>query len=128
MNPDSARRYLERHEYPAHVIQGGLEGLLSGWERVARSVAKGEVQYQDDYLNDMDGRHVLEKMLPHLDPAQRSEADKRLAEADGLIRGHLIATRGCLWGEENARKHEYSRDRHWWYYHRPKTVDTTWTD
>ena len=64
-------------------------------------------------------------MLPHLDAEQRRDAEDRLAEADALIRPHVIPTAQCIWGDENARKHGYTRDRDWWYYHRPRVVDDT---
>ena len=50
-------------------------------------------------------------MLPHLDAEQRRDAEDRLAEADALIRPHVIPTAQCIWGDENARKHVYTRDR-----------------
>ena len=125
---DSARRYLRERGYPPHVIDGGLARLLRDWDLIARSVAAGEVQYQDDYLNDMDGRSMLADMIPHLDPQQQSEARERVAEADARIRPHLNPTASYIWGEENAQKYGYSRDRHWWYYHRPRVIDATWRD
>ena len=79
---DSARRFLLERHYPNHVVDGGLERLLRVWEHLAESVAQGEVQYQDDYLNDMDGRAILEELLPHLEISERAEAQRRLALAD----------------------------------------------
>lgn len=125
---DSAREYLRAHRYPEHVVAGGLNYLLDGWDAVARSVAAGEVLFQDDYLNDMDGRCILAEMLPNLAPDQQHEAASRIATADALIRPHLISTAGCIWGSENERRHGYTRDFHWWYYHRPSTVDESWRD
>ena len=126
--PDSARAYLRTHGYPSHVVEGGLAYLLARWEGVAKSVSAGEVQYQDDYLNDVDGRHTLAEMLADLSSDQRSQADARIATADTLMRPHLLRTESCLWGEENERTHSYRRELHWWYYHRPRIVDETWRD
>jgi hypothetical protein len=125
---DSARQYLRDHTYPRHVVDGGLEYLLSGWEIVCESVAHGEIQYQDDYLNDMDGRQILAELRPHLDVEQLREADERIARADALIRANLVATTICIWGEENAHKHGYVRERDWWYFHRPTVVEEGWRD
>ena len=125
---DSARAYLRRHGYPEHVVAGGLEYLVVGWEKVAHSVAGGRVQFQDDYLNDMDGRHVLWKMLPELSSEEQARAHSRVAAADAVIRPHLTPTKGCLWGTENERKYGYRRDTHWWYYHRPNIVEDGWRD
>jgi hypothetical protein len=123
---DSARAYLRAHGYPSHVVEGGLEYLLRGWESVARSVARGEVQYQDDYLNDVDGRHIIFEMMPDLSPDQRAEAEDRVGAADSMLRLNLIPTNECLWGLENDVRHGYSRAVHWWYYHRPRLVDESW--
>lgn len=122
---EEARSYLRLKSYPSHIVEGGLERLVRNWERVAESVASGEEQYQDDYLNDMDGRAIIEEVLSHLGGG--SEAmQKRVQAADSLIRQHLIPTEECLWGEKNARKYGYSREKDWWYYHRPKVVDDSW--
>jgi len=53
---------------------------------------------------------------------------ERLGRTDSLIRPHLVPTAKCIWGEDNERRYGYSRDRDWWYYHRPRVVDETWTD
>jgi hypothetical protein len=125
---DSARQYLSDRAYPRHVIDGGLEFLLSGWERVCESVARGEVQYRDDYLNDMDGRQILAEMRSHLDAEQVREADVRIAKADAKIRANLVPTKTCIWGDENARKSGFVPGRNWWYYHRPRVVESGWRD
>src|SRR5687767_1241951 len=125
---DSARMYLVTHDYPDHVVQGGLLRLLDDWERLAVSVAKGEPQEQDDYLNDVDGRHILDQILPSLDADQRELATTRLARIDSIIRPHLVPTDACVWGTANEAKYEYERARHWWYYHRPRAVDDLWRD
>ena len=123
---DSARAFLRANRYPDHVIEGGLERLLDGWESIASSVASGEVQFQDDYLNDVDGRHILHLMLPDLTDEQRVLATRRLAAADNQIRPHLVRTTECIWGVENEQRYKYDEATHWWYYHRPRTVDESW--
>lgn len=125
---DRLTRYLSERGYANHVVQNGLEGLLQSWAEIVESVASGEVQYQDDYLNDMDGRRILEEALAFVEPDQAETVMERIRTADTRILVHLVPTAGCIWGEENARKHGYSRDRDWWYYHRPRVVDETWRD
>jgi hypothetical protein len=125
---DSARLYLLTHDYPSHVVQGGLMRLLDDWERLAVSVAKGQEQEQDDYLNDVDGRHILAAMLPSLDSELHDLAVTQLARIDSIIRPHLVPTSVCIWGSDNEAKYGYDRERHWWYYHRPRIVDRLWRD
>lgn len=123
---DPVREYLQRQQYADFVVSGGLPWLVSAWERVVESIVRGEEQYEDDYLNDMDGRRILAEALEVAAPDERALWEPRVAAADERVRAHLVPTEECLWGEENAAKYGYSRDRDWWYYHRPHTVDDSW--
>ena len=123
---DPVRDFLASREYADFVIRDGLPGLVASWEAAVASVAGGEEQYQDDYLNDMDGRRILEEAMAAAPPAERSAWAERVRVADETIRRHLVPTASCLWGEENAAKHGYSRDVDWWYYHRPIVVGESW--
>jgi hypothetical protein len=123
---DVVRDYLRSHGYADFVVRDGLAGLVRSWERTVASVAAGEEQYQDDYLNDMDGRRILEEALEVAGPEDRSNWVDRVRVADDTIRGHLVPTNGCIWGDDNAVKHGYSRERDWWYYHRPRKVEGDW--
>jgi hypothetical protein len=123
---DVVREYLRSRKYADFVVRDGLAGLVRSWERVVGSVVSGEEQYQDDYLNDMDGRRILAEALEVAPPEERSQWAERVRIADEMIRRHLIPTSGCIWGDENAVKHGYSRERDWWYYYRPKKVEQEW--
>lgn len=116
---DVVREYLRRQDYADHVVRGGLEGVVCRWERFVESVASGEPQEIDDYLNEMDGRRILEEALTVAPPDEQSLWLPRVRAADGSMRSHLIPTEECLWGEHNARKYGYTREHDWWYYHRP---------
>jgi hypothetical protein len=93
--------------------------LVYRWELMTLSVARGETQFRDDYLNDMDGRHVLEEALNVAPVNERSRFADRVRRADDEIRRYLVATDECIWGAENAKIYGYSRERDWWYYHQP---------
>jgi hypothetical protein len=123
---DPVRDFLRRQQCADFIIVGGLSLLVTDWEAVVGSVARGEEQYEDDYLNDVDGRRILDDALKVAPPAERARWEPRVAAADAQIRPHLLATRECLWGEENAGKYGYTRERDWWYYHRPRIVDPSW--
>ncbi|MCA1837745.1 MAG: hypothetical protein LC674_02970 [Actinobacteria bacterium] len=47
-------------------LEGDLEGLIRDWERGAASLASGEEQYQDDYLNRHGWTKGLEEVLDRL--------------------------------------------------------------
>ena len=125
---DVVREYLKAKQCADFVVRDGLEGLVRGWERVAASVAAGEEQFQDDYLNDMDGRRILAEALAIAPSEERGNFDARIAAADKMIRSNLVPTQTCIWGEANSVKYGYDRERDWWYFHRPRVVEKDWRD
>lgn len=126
----SVRAFLRARGCPPGVVAGGLEGLIAEWERVAESVEQGyPLDTLDDYLNDMDGRELIEEALAavpgarggSLDAADARAAslDVRLAAADARIRSALVPALACLWGEAIAARHRWSAAREWWYFMKP---------
>ena len=73
MRADNAvHEFLLSRGCPDDVVQMGLEGLLGEWERAVAQVESGYPLGLDDYLNDLDGRQLLEESLevaPDLDRA-----------------------------------------------------------
>ena len=65
---DPVGEFLRNRGCPEHVVRGGLRGLVESWEEVVRSVEEGYSLGLDDYLNDMDGRQLIEEVL-HVVPA-----------------------------------------------------------
>jgi len=124
---DVVRNYLQRLGCPDFVVQGGIARLIERWERVVASVVAGQEQFEDDYLNDMDGRGILEEVLAVAPPIERNLWSDRIAAADQRIRSHLLPTRECIWGKENAQSRGYARERDWWYFHRPRVVEPGWS-
>jgi hypothetical protein len=123
---DVVRDYLQQRGYADYVVSEGIEGLVKRWEHVVASVVSQQEQFQDDYLNDMDGRRILEEALAVATPEESARWKVRVADADQQIRSHLVPTTECLWGEQNARAYGYSRERDWWYFHRPEVVESEW--
>ena len=126
----SVREFLRARGCPARVVAGGLEGLIAEWERVAESVEQGyPLDTLDDYLNDMDGRELIEEALAAVPgarggsltagDARAASLDVRLAAADARIRSALVPARACLWGETNAARHGWNTAREWWYFMKP---------
>lgn len=124
--PDPVRAYCRTKGYAAHVVQGGMPYLVESWERVVESVVSGEVQFQDDYLNDMDGRRILEEALAVASPKQKAQFSERIAAADQRFLAVAVPTKECIWGDENAVKHRWKREKQWWYFHRPPNVEHEW--
>ena len=119
--PDPVRRYLEERGAAAHVIEGGLEGLVRGWEDAVEAVAGGyPLDTLDDYLDDLDGRQILADALTI---APREDADRlrpRIAASDARFRGLVVPTSRPLWGERAAAVHGWTADGSWWYWSRPR--------
>lgn len=65
---DPVREFLQWQQYAGFGVSAGLAGLVAGWRRVVDPVARGDEQYEDDYLNDVDGRRILAEAL-HVAPA-----------------------------------------------------------
>jgi len=101
-----------------------FEELVADWEREVASISAGKPRCDEDcYLNEMDGRRILHDVLEAAPDGEFVEWRNRVSKADDLVRPHLVPTRECIWGERNAATHGYDRDRHWWYFHRPRVDD-----
>lgn len=121
---DPVRDYLRSKSYAKHVVEGGLEYLLSSWEAVAASVAGREPQQYDEYLNDADGRRILSEVLTRAPPANMTaQYRERIEDADRLAMTGLVPASECIWGKSIASRRGWHRDRDWWYYHRPAAIE-----
>jgi hypothetical protein len=111
---DPVREFLKRRGSAEHVVRGGLPGLVENWERVVESVKRVYNLGLDDYLNDMDGRQLLDEAL------KLAKADQvnieRVRRADESMRLLVKPIGRSLWGEENAKEHGWSADKNWWYF------------
>ena len=118
---DRVRRFLAERGSPRHVVDGGLEGLLCGWEETVAAVAAGyPLDTLDDYLNDLDGRQILGEALALAPRAEARRLRARLDAADARFRELVVPTARCLWGDRAADEHDWSVDRSWWYWSRPR--------
>ncbi len=115
----SDQEFLKEKGAADHVINGGLGGLVETWEKVVASVQQGYPFSLDDYLNDLDGRQLLEETLAVISEEERQEYHKRLQRADALMRTLVQPTEKCLWGDQAARSEGWTREKNWWYFFRP---------
>ncbi len=119
--PDPVRHFLAERGSPPHVVQGGLEGLLRGWEETVTAVAAGyPLDTLDDYLNDLDGRQILEEALTFVPPHRSVALHRRLALADSRFLSLVTPVSRCLWGDRAARDNGWDPHRSWWYWRRPR--------
>ena len=118
---DAVRRFLRARGSPAHVVEEGLEGLVRGWEETVERVAAGyPLDTIEDYLNDLDGRQLLDEALPVASPRAGRAARGRVEVADARFHALATPTTRCLWGDRAAEEHGWSIERNWWYWSRPR--------
>ena len=123
---DRVREFLKRRGSAEHVVRGGLPGLVKNWESVVESVKRGYNLGLDDYLNDMDGRQLLDEAL------EIATADQayiqRVRRADESMRSLVKPIGRSLWGERNAKEHRWSAEKNWWYFAVPINPGPALTD
>jgi hypothetical protein len=111
--------FLKGRGCPAHVIRGGLKGLVKNWENIVEHVAEGYILGLDDYLNDMDGRQLLEEVLAVASDQERNMYAGRLRQADSKMKKIVAPVGQCLWGDEIAEAEGWSVRKNWWYFMKP---------
>lgn len=116
---DPVGEFLKKRGCPEHVIRGGLRGLAESWEEVVRSVEEGYSFGLDDYLNDMDGRQLLEEALAVAPAKEKKTTLQRVRRADAKMQTLVRPAGRCLWGDETARQEGWTAKKNWWYFYRP---------
>jgi len=116
---DPVREFLRQRGCPEHVVRGGLRGLAESWEEVVRSIEEGYSLGLDDYLNDLDGRQLLEEALAVAPAQEKKNALQRVRRADAKMQTLVRPAGRCLWGDETARNEGWTAKKNWWYYSRP---------
>jgi hypothetical protein len=111
--------FLRNRGCPEHVIRGGLRGLTESWEEVVRSVEEGYSLGLDDYLNDMDGRQLIDEALHSAPAGDKKTFLKRIRQADAKMQSLVKPAGRCLWGDETARQEGWTAKKNWWYFSIP---------
>jgi hypothetical protein len=119
---DLVRRFLRARGCSEAVVDGGTTYLFDQWQQTAASIERGYDGDVDDYLNDMDVRQILWDLWSYVSKRGTPRYDGRLLAIDERVRPLLVPARGCLWGESNATKHEWTAKRNWWYFTHPRRM------
>ncbi len=117
---DPVRDYLRQSGAPYSVVAQGLRGLVENWERVVDQVVEGYPLTLDDYLNDMDGRQLLQNALDLAPDEVREVFLARVNDADNRIRLNLVPAGRCLWGSIVAEEEQWIHEVNWWYFEQPR--------
>src|SRR6516165_9992933 len=105
---DAVREFLESRGCPEHVVEGGLDGLIEQWENAIEDVEQIYPLGLDDYLDDMDGRELIEGAMEVAPPEVRRKLAARLKQADERMKEHLVPAGRCLWGSDMAEQHDWT--------------------
>ncbi len=116
---DSIREYLQSKHYAKHVINGGLEALLSRWEWLVNSVAHGHEWGYEEWVNEMSGRRILEEVLALLPLEEQVSTRAHVTELDERLKSYLIPVSDGIIDSKAIRRHGYTPERDWWYFHFP---------
>ena len=122
---DPVRDYLRRSGAPYSVVAQGLQGLVENWERVVDQVLGGYPLGLDDYLNDMDGRQLLQNALDLAPDEVREAFLPRVHQADARVRPSLMPAGRCLWGSIVAEEEQWMEEVNWWYFEKPRNPGAT---
>jgi hypothetical protein len=117
---DPVGRLLRSRGCPDRVIAAGLEGLVAAWEQFASAIGRGYGLGLHDYLNDLDGRQLIEEVLAVVPAGISPELHERLHHADARFQRHTIHTKRCLWGPRLEAQQVWTPEGNWWYYRRPE--------
>lgn len=120
---DPVKDFLRERGCPEEVVEGGLAGLVEAWGGVVKSVEQGYLLSLDDYLNDLDGRQILEEALKVAPQRERKKYDAKIASWDKKMRSLLKPGGKCLWGDDVAEAEGWTAKTNWWYFHRPVKGD-----
>lgn len=113
MSDDQIRRFLRARGVAAHVVDGGLDGLVTAWERTAAQIDAGYDLTLDDYLNDLDVRQIIEVVLRAI-PEPDGPLLDRMRAADARVRAATTLASRCVWGD--GADDTWTARRNWWYF------------
>ena len=117
---DAVRRFLSERGCPDEVVDAGLEGLVSEWERTVDQVSSGYPLGLDDYLNDLDGRQLIEEVMTLAPWALNPAMSRRLHAVDERMKALVVPAPKCLWGEAVADSEGWTAEQEWWYFTMPR--------
>ena len=124
---DVVREYCRRREFGHPIVYGTFDCLLKGWERTVNSIVSGKFHFSfDEYLNNMDGRKILEELIEVANNTLPAEIKEQMWQLDCKIRKSLQRSSVCIWGTKNSLKYGYSSQKHWYYFMLPRLTAEKW--
>jgi hypothetical protein len=122
---DPVRTFLAERGLAEEILADGVEGLVARWEQAAREAERERYPFGiEDWLNELDGRQLLHELVRAVPQALDVGLDARLADADLRLRAATELAPACVWGDALAARQQWSAGREWWYWRRPRVVDS----
>ena len=108
-------QFLADAGYSQAIQEKGLSGLLQDWTETVQQVEAGWSLGWEDYVNEMDGRRILDEVVKKVPQA----AAPQLLQLD--LRFRASTTLGaCIWGDDIAKEEGWDSFQNWYYYRHPK--------
>jgi hypothetical protein len=109
----SIAEYLRAQKYHPKIVEGGVNYLIDEWRKLVAQIHSGFQRGIDEYRNDLDGRTILEEVIPLLRPEdEREKILKEVSLLDAEFRNLTIDMERCV----------NPRAKHWWDYRLPPGV------
>lgn len=112
-----------------HTSVPTLPMLVARWGQVVEEIERGYSLTFDDYLNDVDLRHLIARSIRNVPSGLREELAPLRAELTALDTRFVAVTEpsaGCIWGDANAEDEGWSADGEWWYFRQPMDRPEDW--
>jgi len=113
------RAYCEARGFSSLVRERGFPYLLEGWADTVGAIEAGYAALFDEYLNDVDGRRIIDELATHATDAEWAAVESALPALDSRFVAATRPVPSCVWGDWNAAKYGYSPARDCWYYRLP---------
>lgn len=113
----------------SHTNVPTLPMLVERWGQIVDEIECGYTLTFDDYLNDVDLRHLIARSIRNVPPGLREQLAPLRAELTAMDTRFVAVTEpsdGCIWGEANAEDEGWSADGEWWYFRQPMDRPEDW--
>ena len=122
--PVAVAAFLRERGLADEIVQEGVDGLLARWEQAARDAERERYPFGiEDWLDELDGRQLLEDLGRAVSGALSEACAARLKEADVRLQAATVAVGHCLWGDALASRMDWHPAREWWYWRAPHAVN-----
>jgi hypothetical protein len=118
--------YCRRRGYSDLVVQGGLEYLISSWERTVTEVETGYPGIVLEYINDLDGRRIIHEVWLLTSAEQQIRFGPRLEQADKRFEASTESVEESFSLGVRKNPDRYPPMVRWLYYRVPTNKPPDW--